>query len=439
MASPSVDHPDPGAARALLLRLFEAALRSGLPEYCLAPHLPPPPKGRLVILAIGKAAASMAAAAEAHYARMPAARLEGIALTRYGHARPTRFVEVIEASHPVPDAAGLAAAARILDLARTLGPDDLALVLLSGGGSALATLPVQGVALADKQQLTRALLASGAPIADINCVRKHLSRIKGGRLAAAIAPAPMLTLAISDVAGDDPSVIASGPTVPDPTTREDALAILARYRIPLAASLRAALEAVPESPRPGDPLFARARYEIVASGAGALAAAAREAEAAGYEVLDLGDRIEGEARDVAVAHARLALKARAGGRRLAILSGGETSITIEDPARAGRGGRNQEYALALARALDGAPGVFALAADTDGIDGGWGAADDPAGALVFPDTLARARKLGLDPASALASHDSGGFFGRLGDLLKTGPSYTNMNDFRVILVEGEQP
>jgi hydroxypyruvate reductase len=439
MASPSVSNPGPGATRALLLRLFEAALRSGLPEHCLASRLPAPPKGRLVILAIGKAAASMSAATEAHYAGNPAAKLEGIALTRYGHARPTKHVAVIEASHPVPDAAGLAAASRTLDLARTLGPDDLALVLLSGGGSALATLPIEGVALADKQQLTRALLASGAPISDINCVRKHLSRIKGGRLAAAIAPAPMLTLAISDVAGDDPSVIASGPTVPDPTTREEALAILARYRIPLSASLRAALEAAPESPKPGNPLFANARYEIVASGAGALAAAANEARAAGYDILDLGDRVEGEAREVAAAHAGLALAARAEGRRLAILSGGETSIAIADPAKAGRGGRNQEYALALALALDGAPGIAALAADTDGIDGGWGAADDPAGALVFPDTLARARARGLDPASALASHDSGGFFGALGDLLKTGPSYTNMNDFRVILVEGEQP
>jgi hydroxypyruvate reductase len=426
--------------RALLERLYREAVRAAMPDAILAAHLPPPPRGRLVVFAIGKAAAAMAAAAEAYYeSRFPGALVAGLALTRYGHARPTRHVEVIEAGHPVPDANGVAASARLLDLARALGPDDFALVLISGGGSALATLPIDGVGLDDKQKLTRALLASGAPIAGINCVRKHLSRIKGGRLAAAISPAPSLTLAISDVAGDDPAVIASGPTVADPTTRGDALDTLRKFRIDADTHLLHALEAAPESPRPDDTIFANARYELIASGAGSLAAAAEIARAHGYDILDLGDRIEGEAREVAARHAGLALDAQRSGRKLAILSGGETSVTFaqEPPERetTGRGGPNQEYALALAIALQGAPGVAAFAGDTDGIDGGSGDAADPAGAFVLPDTLARATALALDPAKALASHNSGGFFGGLGDLLNTGPSYTNVNDFRVILVE----
>lgn len=429
---------DHSAERRLLLSLFEEAMRSALPETCLAPHLPPAPAGRLVIFAIGKAAASMAAAAEAHYAQTaPAARIEGIALTRYGHGRPTRYVEVVEAAHPVPDAAGVAASGRLLALAATLKPDDLALVLLSGGGSALAVLPVEGVSLADKQALTRALLASGAPISEMNCVRKHLSRIKGGRLAAAIHPARMVTLAVSDVAGDDPSVIASGPTVPDPTTRDEALAILDRYRIEVPPHLRAALLAASESPKPGDGIFHAARYDIVASGARALDAAAKMLATQGYEVTDLGDRIEGEAHEVARDHARQALAAKARGHRVAILSGGETGVTFSQKAEGGSGGRNQEYALALALALGGVAGISAIAGDTDGIDGGSGSADDPAGALVLPDTLARARTLGVDPLLSLKSHDSGGFFAALGDLVVTGPSYTNVNDFRAILVEGE--
>ena len=422
-----------------LASLYKAAVRSALPEVCLAPHLPPAPKGRLVILALGKAAASMAAAAEAHYAKMPGTKISGLALTRYGHARPTRFVDVVEASHPVPDEAGVAASRRMLGLARELGPDDLALVLLSGGGSALAALPIEGVSLADKRALTRALLASGAPIAEINCVRKHLSLIKGGGLAAAIAPARFVTLAISDVAGDDPSVIASGPTVADPTTRADALGILERRAIEVPAHLREALKAAPETPKPGAPIFAGARYEIAASGAGALTAAAALASARGYEIVDLGDRIEGEARDVAAAHARLALEARASGCRRALLSGGETSVTIAAGTKPGHGGRNQEYALALDLALGGASGISALAGDTDGIDGGWGDAGDPAGAFVLPDTLARAAASGIDAADLLARHDSGAFFNQLGDLLRTGPSFTNVNDFRVILVEADQP
>lgn len=427
------------ATRELLIGLYEAAVRSALPEAILARHLPPPPKGRLVILAIGKAAASMAAAAEAHYAaHWPQARLEGIALTRYGHARPTRVVEVIEAAHPVPDQAGMTASARILDLAASLGAGDFALVLISGGGSALATLPIDGVSLADKQAVTRALLASGAPIADINCVRKHLSRIKGGRLAAAIHPAPSLTLAISDVAGDDPSIIASGPTMPDPTTRQEALNILDRFAIDMDPSLRRALAAAPESPKPGDAAFAHARFELIASGAGSLAAAEALAKSHGYEVLNLGDRIEGEAREVATEHGRMALDALRTGKRLAILSGGELGVTFVKGAPSGRGGPNQEYALALALCLNGAKGIAAIAGDTDGIDGGTGKADDPAGALIFPETLARARAQGIAPEAMLDRHDATGFFEPLGDLLVTGPSYTNVNDFRAILVEGDK-
>ena len=414
----------------LLKALYAEAVRAALPAAILPAHLPPRPKGRLVIIAIGKAAASMAAAAERHYSDSP---VEGIALTRHGHAQTTLAVEVFEAGHPVPDAAGVAGSTRIMDLAATLDEDDLALVLISGGGSALATLPIDGVSLADKQALTRALLASGAPIRDINTVRKHLSRIKGGRLATAIAPARLITLAISDVAGDDPAVIASGPTVPDQTTKADALALLHRWKVPVPQSLIDAIERTPESAKPGDTCFEQASYKLIASGAGSLDAAAKLAAVQGYEVLNLGDAIEGEARDVARAHAALALAAKAKGKRLAILSGGEVAVTFASPPT-GQGGPNQEYVLALAIALNGASGIAALAGDTDGIDGGSGAASDPAGAMIFDDTLARTAALSLDPQAALEAHDSGTFFNALGDLLKTGPSFTNVNDFRVILV-----
>lgn len=417
--------------RKLLTALYTEAVRAALPDAMLMKHLPPAPRGRLVIFAIGKAAASMAAAAEAHYAGAP---LEGIALTRHGHGRATKTVEVIEGGHPVPDAQGMKAAQRIMEMAATLGPDDFALVLISGGGSALATWPIAGVTLEDKQRVTRALLASGAPIHDINTVRKHLSRIKGGGLAAAIAPAPSLTLAISDVAGDDPSVIASGPTVPDPTTKADALAILRRWNIDASPALAAALKQASETPKPGDAYFVHATFKLIASGAASLDAAAGLARAHDYEVLNLGDRVEGEARTLARTHAQLALTAKAEGRKLAILSGGEAAVTFSAPTK-GRGGPNQEYALALAMALQGAAGISALAGDTDGIDGGAGDADDPAGAMIFPDTLARAQATGLDAAAALEGHDSSGFFAQLNDLLKTGPSFTNVNDFRVILIE----
>lgn len=416
--------------REVLQAMHKAAVNAALPAICLPPHLPSPPTGRLVILAIGKAAASMSAAAEAHYAALfPNARIEGIALTRYGHGHALRQVELIEAAHPLPDGAGLEGARRLLALAESFDEDDLALVLLSGGGSALATQPMAGLSLETKRDLTSRLLTSGASIGEINTLRKHLSRIKGGQLARAIAPAASLTLAISDVAGDAPDVIASGPTVPDPSSVADAAAIAARYGLSLPVS-------PVETPKPGDPCFAKARFEIIASGRASLAAAAAIARDAGYEIINLGDAIEGNATRLATAHAALALQLRKEKRRAIILSGGEVSVRFEDAPTTGiKGGPNQEYALALALALRGQEGISALAADTDGIDGGSGQADDPAGAMIFSDTLSRAAEAGLDAKLFLKNHDSGHFFERLGDLLLTGPSFTNVNDFRAILVE----
>ncbi|MEQ8268966.1 MAG: DUF4147 domain-containing protein [Parvibaculum sp.] len=426
--------------RARLRRLYDAAVRDALPETCLPPHLPDPPppeQGRLVIFAIGKAAASMAAVAENYYDRhFPGTHIEGLALTRYGHARPTHHVEVLEGGHPIPDAAGETASKRLLRMAEWMGPEDFALVLLSGGGSALTVQPMPGITLEDEILLTRALLASGKLIGDINCVRKHISRLKGGRLAEMIHPAQSLTLAISDVAGDNPSTIASGPTVPDTTSKSRVMAVLESLRPPVPAALMEAIDALPETPKPGAEIFAHASYKLIASGTGSLGAAAAVARAEGYDPIPLGDAIEGEARHLAEDHAKLALAARAEGRQVAIISGGEAGVTFGE-GEPGKGGPNQEYALALAIALDGADGISALAADTDGIDGGSGAADDPAGAIVTPDTLARAKAAGLDPEQALDRHDSGTFFGQLGDLVKTGPSYTNVNDFRVILVGNE--
>lgn len=426
--------------RARLRRLFDAAVKDALPETCLPPHLPPPPMpehGRLVIFAIGKAAASMAAVAEDYYDKhFPGTHIEGLALTRHGHARPTRHVEVLEGGHPIPDAAGETASKRLLRMAEWMGPEDFALVLLSGGGSALTVQPVAGIALEDEILLTKALLASGKSIGDINCVRKHISRIKGGRLAGTIHPARSLTLAISDVAGDDPSTIASGPTVPDTTSRARVMAVIDALRPQIPDELRETIAALPETPKPGDEIFAHASYKLIASGTGSLGAAAAIARAEGYEPVPLGDAIEGEARHLAEDHAKRALAARAEGRKVAIISGGEAGVTFGE-GEPGKGGPNQEYALALAIALDGAEGISALAADTDGIDGGSGAADDPAGAIVTPGTLARAKAAGLDPQAALDRHDSGTFFSQLGDLVTTGPSYTNVNDFRVILVGNE--
>jgi hydroxypyruvate reductase len=340
---------------------------------------------------------------------------------------------MIEAGHPIPDAAGLEAAERALALADSAGPDDVVLVLLSGGASANWIAPAAGLSLEDKQAVTRALLRSGATIGEINTVRKHLSRIKGGRLARRARPARVLTLAISDVPGDDPAVIGSGPTVPDPSTLADARAVVARYRLALPDIVaRALADPANESPKPDDVTFASTQYKLIARPADAFRAAEREARAAGYEPVVLGDRIEGEARDVAAEHAARARDLQRQGRRAVLLSGGELTVTMRGR---GRGGPNQEYALALAVALNGAPGIAALAGDTDGTDGGGGAASDPAGAFVDATSLSRAAALGLDPAHFLAENDSTGFFARLGDLVETGPTCTNVNDFRAIVVD----
>ncbi|WP_298957846.1 DUF4147 domain-containing protein [uncultured Methylobacterium sp.] len=424
------------ARRDLLLRLLDAAVNAAHPRGCLVPALPPPPAGRLVILGAGKAGASMAAVAERHYREthgLGADRLVGLAVARHGYGEPAGSIEVIEAGHPVPDQAGIDATKRSLDLAASAGPDDVVLVLLSGGGSANWIAPAGDLTLAEKQGITRALLRSGAPIDEINCVRKHLSRIKGGRLARAARDASsLLTLAISDVPRDDPAVIASGPTVPDPTTLADARAICERRGIalpPAAAALLA--EGGNESPKPGDPLFAHAEFRIVARPIDALTAAATAARAAGYEPELLGADLEGEAREVAAEHAAIARARAAEGRRVALISGGELTVTIRGE---GQGGPNQEYMLALAVALDGAPGIAALSADTDGTDGGRGEATDPAGAIVDETTLARAAAAGLDPRASLDDNDSTAFFDRIGDLVRPGPTRTNVNDCRIILV-----
>jgi glycerate 2-kinase len=427
--------------RGVLKGLFETAVAAAHPANVLPPHLPPAPSsGRLVILAGGKAAGSMAEIAERHYvgARPGAvARVAGIAVTRHGYGRPTQIVEMVEAGHPVPDAAGVAATERALALASAATRDDLVLVLISGGASANWIAPAPGITLAEKQAVTRGLLRSGASITEINTVRKHLSRIKGGRLAARAAPARLVTCAISDVPGDDPAVIGSGPTVPDPTTLSDARAVVGRYGLELPASVARALnDPANESPKPGDKIFAGTSYRIVARPADALAAARGVAEAAGYECLMLGDRVEGEAREVAAEHARLACNLSEQGRRIAILSGGELTVTLRGH---GRGGPNQEYALALAIALDGAKGIAAFAGDTDGTDGGSGRPDDPAGAFIDETTLRRAASAGLDPAAFLADNDSTGFFNGIGDLFRPGPTFTNVTDFRAIIVDRPSP
>jgi hydroxypyruvate reductase len=354
-------------------------------------------------------------------------------VTRHGYGRPTRRLEVVEAGHPVPDAAGLAAADRTLALAADAAEDDLVLVLLSGGASANWIAPAPGVSFTDKQAVTRALLRSGASIGEINTVRKHLSRIKGGRLAQRAQPARVLTLAISDVPNDDPATIGSGPTVPDPSTLADARAVVQRYRLDLPASVARALDdTANETPKAHDLVYARNEFRLIARSGDALRAAEAAARAAGYDCIRLGDHLEGEARTVAAEHAERARALSRDGARTVILSGGELTVTISGQ---GRGGPSQEYALALAIALGGAPGISALAADTDGTDGGGGDATDPAGAVIDPGTLPRARSLGLDPAAFLADNDSTGFFSRLGDLVMTGPTYTNVNDFRAILVD----
>jgi glycerate 2-kinase len=423
--------------RPLLREIFDAAVAAAHPGVVLSAHLRPAPKGRVICLAAGKAAAAMAAAAERHYLDeigLAPSLLEGVATTRHGHGVPTRRIKVIEAGHPVPDEAGLKGAEESLQLAAGAGADDLLLVLLSGGGSANWIAPVEGVSFAQKQQVTRALLRSGAPIGEINTVRKHLSRIKGGRLArAGQSAAEIVTLAISDVPHDDLSAIASGPTVPDPTTLADARAIVAKYGLKLDDAIRRALDdAKNESCKPGDPAFARAQFELIARPKASLDAAIGKARDAGYAIVDLGADLEGEARDVAADHAQLALQARAQGRRVAILSGGELTVTVRGQ---GRGGPNQEYALALAGLLRNTPGISALAGDTDGADGGAGSAADPAGAMIDQGTFAKMKSLGLDSGAFLANNDATAFFTATGDLLLTGPTLTNVNDIRVILVD----
>lgn len=425
------------AKRELLTRIYEAAVARAHPVHCLPPHLPKPPAtGRLMIFAAGKAAGAMAEAAEAFYLakhNFPEQRLLGIAVARHGYGRVLRKIEMVEAGHPVPDEKGIAAAARTLRLAESATANDLALVLMSGGASANWIAPAEGISLDDKRALTRALLASGANIIEMNCVRKHLSRIKGGRLAAALSPARVITLAISDVPGDDPSVIGSGPTVPDITTLSEARAILASRNITAPASIAAALNnPANESPKPGDDAFKNSSFAIVAKPADSLAAAAEAAKEAGYEPVILGADLEGEARDVAREHAALAIRLKREGKRAVILSGGELTVTI---AGKGRGGPNQEYALALAQALNGEAGICAVAGDTDGTDGGGGSADDPAGAFVDETTLARAAELGIDPRALLTENNSTLFFEQLGDLLSPGPTFTNVNDLRAVLVD----
>ena len=422
--------------RPLLRAIFDAAVAAAHPDRILERHLPAPPAGRVICLAAGKAAAAMAAAAERHYLDrlgLSPERLTGLATTRHGHGVATRRIDVVEAGHPVPDEAGLRAADATLALAASAAADDLVLVLLSGGGSANWIAPADGVSFVQKQAVTRALLRSGAPIGEINTVRKHLSRIKGGRLARAAFPAQIVTLAISDVPHDDPAVIASGPTVPDPSTLADARAILARYNLAVDDAVHRALDDPRnESCKADEPAFARARFELIGRPRDSLDAAVAAARQAGYAVIDLGADLEGEARDVAAAHAALARQALAEQRQVAILSGGELTVTVTGN---GRGGPNQEYALALAAELADTDAFSALAADTDGADGGAGSPTDPAGAVIDARTFAAMRRLKLDPAAALADNDATGFFAATGDLLVSGPTLTNVNDVRVILVD----
>lgn len=415
-------------ARAFLTGLFRDAVAAADPSHCLPPNLPEPPAGRTIVVGAGKAAGSMAKAVEDHWD----GPLRGLVVTRYEHGQPCTRIEVVEAAHPVPDEAGRDAAARILSMVQDLTPDDLVLCLISGGGSALLTALPPGLTLADKQSVNKALLKSGANISEMNCVRKHLSAIKGGRLAAAAAPARVVSLLISDVPGDDPDVIASGPCVADPTTSADALAILERYGIDQPANVRAHFGSPDsETPKPGDPRLERVETHMIATPQMSLEAAAASARAAGIMPVILGDAIEGEAREVAIVHAGIAAQVRNHGQPAPppalLLSGGETTVTVHGD---GRGGRNAEFLLSLAIALDGRAGIFAIACDTDGIDG----TEDNAGAFLAPDSLARARAAGLDPRARLADNDGYGFFDALGDLIKTGPTLTNVNDFRAILV-----
>jgi glycerate 2-kinase len=410
--------------------MFDAAIASAQPAVCIPPHLPAPPRGKLIVVGAGKASAAMAKAVEDHWP----GPLSGLVVTRYGYAVPCKRIEIMEAAHPVPDAAGMRAAQRILDLVGNLNEDDLVLCLISGGGSALLPLPLPGLTLDMKQNVSRALLASGATISEMNCVRRHLSAIKGGRLGAACFPAQVLTLLISDVPGDRPTDIASGPTVPDPTTSADALDIFRRYDIEPPREVRELLESGRgESVKPGDARLARATTRIIATPQMALEAAADVARAAGIAAHILGDAIEGEARDVGKVFAGIARQVASRDQPFeapcVLLSGGETTVTVRGK---GRGGRNVEFLLSLAIALEGHERVHALAGDTDGVDG----QEEIAGAYMSPDSLARARALGLNPCDMLADNDAHRFFGALGDSVVTGPTLTNVNDFRAILVSG---
>jgi glycerate 2-kinase len=413
--------------RKLLRDMFDAAVAAASPAVCVPPRLPKPPKGRTIVVGAGKAAASMAAAVEAHWD----GPLEGLVVTRYGHGAPTSRIEVIEASHPVPDAAGREAAGRILKKVQGLTSDDLVLALISGGGSALMALPADGVSLEEKQAVNKALLKSGANISEMNCVRKHLSAVKGGRLARAAQPARVVALMISDVPGDDLSVIASGPTVPDRTTREDALAVIAKYKIEASPAVLAHLKDEKcETPKPGDPLFDNVQNILIATPQGSLDAAAAVAKKAGFAPCILGD-LEGESRDVALVHAGVARQIAIHGQPfeppVAIISGGETTVTVRGK---GRGGRNAEFLLGLLLALEGFGGISAVAFDTDGIDG----SEDNAGAIMTSDSFERAMKAGIDLKGLFANNDAYTAFEKLGDLVVTTPTRTNVNDFRAILV-----
>lgn len=417
--------------RALLEACFRAAIASAAPARVLAAHLPEPPAGgRAVVVGAGKASAAMAAAVEAAWPGVP---LTGLVITRYGHGVPTRAVEVVEAGHPMPDSAGAIAADRLAGIVSEAGPDDLVIFLVSGGASALMALPALGVSLEDKQAVNAALLRSGASIGEMNAVRKHLSAVKGGRLAALAAPARVLTLAISDVPGDRPDVIGSGPTVPDESTLADAADVLRRYEIEVPWSVRKRLEdPAAETPKPGDPLFAGSEFRLIASPQMALKAAAAAARAAGVTPVILSDRMEGEAREVGKALAGIALQAAAHGQPapppVMLLSGGETTVTVRNPS--GKGGRNAEYLLGHALGLNGHGAVYALAGDTDGIDG----SENNAGAYLAPDSLGRLRAQGHDPATMLKDNNAYGAFSVLGDLIVTGPTLTNVNDFRATLI-----
>jgi hydroxypyruvate reductase len=421
-------------ARALLRDLFDAALSAARPATCLAPYIDKlqPPKGKTIVVGAGKASAAMARALEDRWDHP----IGGLVVTRYGYGETCQRIEIVEAAHPVPDEKGRAAAGRILETVKGLSPDDLVLCLISGGASALITLPAPGLTLPDLQEMNRALLRSGAHIGDMNTVRKHLSAIKGGRLAIAAQPARVLSWLISDVPNDDPGVIGSGPTVADATTFADALAVLDKYRIEPPVAVRAHLEAgaagkIEETPKPGDPRLARVETVMVATPKRSLEAAAAVARQRGIEVVLLGDNLEGEARVLGAEHARMAIDTAKRTRRpTVILSGGETTVTVRGK---GRGGRNVEYLLAEAIAANGAPGLWGLSADTDGVDG----AEDIAGAVFTPDTLVRARAKGRDPQAMLDDNDGHGFFGLLGDSLVTGPTRTNVNDFRATLIAPE--